>query len=167
MTLLIITSGQTPPAHTEALPAAAPPPSKTGAKPATKRAGTPAREAVVPEKALQQEHKHAAKFQSEEKSNGTAKKLSAKAAEKSATVGKKALKPKEKLVRDSFTMPQDDYALIASLKDRALKFKRPAKKSELLRAGLHALQALPAPALRAALDSLTPLKAGRPKRAAV
>ena len=77
---------------------------------------------------------------------------------------RKTSERKDKLVRDSFTMPQDDYALIAMLKDRAVMFKRPAKKSELLRAGLHALQAMSAPALRAALDALTPLKSGRPKK---
>jgi len=71
--------------------------------------------------------------------------------------------PKAKLVRDSFTMPQKDFALIAVLKDRALGFKRPTKKSELLRAGLQVLAALTAPALRAALESLTPLPTGRPK----
>ncbi len=70
-----------------------------------------------------------------------------------------------KLVRDSFTMPQDDFALIAQLKARALEFKRPAKKSELLRAGLQVLAKLNDKALRAALDRLTPLKAGRPKKA--
>ena len=53
-----------------------------------------------------------------------------------------AAKAKAKLVRDSFTMPQQDFGLIAVLKERALGFKRPAKKSELLRAGLHALQRL-------------------------
>ena len=71
--------------------------------------------------------------------------------------------PKAKLVRDSFTMPQKDFALIAVLKDRALSFKRPTKKSELLRAGLHALAVLNAAALRTALESLTPLPTGRPK----
>ena len=100
------------------------------------------------------------------KSGGAAKKLSSKTAEKSIS-SKKAPKPKEKLVRDSFTMPQEDYALIAGLKNRALMFRRPTKKSELLRAGLHALQALPAATLREALDSLTPLKVGRPKRGAL
>ena len=73
--------------------------------------------------------------------------------------------PKAKLVRDSFTMPQKDFALIAILKDRALGFKRPTKKSELLRAGLHALAVLNASALRTALESLTPLPTGRPKNA--
>ncbi|MCY1241573.1 hypothetical protein D9M72_544810 [compost metagenome] len=75
-----------------------------------------------------------------------------------------AAKTKAKLVRDSFTMPQQDFGLIAVLKDRALGFKRPAKKSELLRAGLHALQQLTDAQLRGALDSLAPLKAGRPKK---
>lgn len=76
----------------------------------------------------------------------------------------KERKPKAKLVRDSFTMPQADFDLIATLKQRALVFQRPAKKSELLRAGLHALLALGDVELRAALDDLTPLKPGRPKR---
>jgi hypothetical protein len=75
-----------------------------------------------------------------------------------------AAKTKGKLVRDSFTMPQQDFGLIAILKDRALGFKRPAKKSELLRAGLYALQQLTDAQLRGALDSLVPLKAGRPKK---
>jgi hypothetical protein len=76
----------------------------------------------------------------------------------------KPRKAKAKLVRDSFTMPQADFDLIATLKQRALVFQRPAKKSELLRAGLHALLALGDLELRAALDDLTPLKPGRPKK---
>jgi hypothetical protein len=70
-----------------------------------------------------------------------------------------------KLVRDSFTMPQADFQLVAVLKARALDFKRPTKKSELLRAGLQALNRLDHTALQAALDALTPLKTGRPKKA--
>ena len=76
----------------------------------------------------------------------------------------KAAKSKTKLVRDSFTMPQADFELVAALKQRAVRFERPAKKSELLRAGLHALAALNDTKLRAALDALTPLKPGRPKK---
>ncbi|MEJ8853576.1 hypothetical protein WKW79_03300 [Variovorax robiniae] len=92
------------------------------------------------------------------------KKSSRKSAQKASVGGKKVQAPKAKLVRDSFTMPKEDYSLIAMLKDRALGFKRPAKKSELLRAGLHVLQGLAAPALRAALEALTPLKTGRPRK---
>lgn len=70
---------------------------------------------------------------------------------------------KDKLIRDSFTLPREDFELIAALKDRALDFKRPTKKSELLRAGLQVLASLDQTKLRTALDALRPLKAGRPK----
>lgn len=69
-----------------------------------------------------------------------------------------------KLVRDSFTMPGEDFDLIAQLKARALEFKRPTKKSELLRAGLQQLATLSEPQLRAALAALRPLPTGRPKK---
>lgn len=72
-------------------------------------------------------------------------------------------KAKIKLVRDSFTMPQEDWALIAQLKERALGFKHTVKKSELLRAGLQALAGLSPELLQARLTQLTPLKPGRPK----
>jgi hypothetical protein len=75
----------------------------------------------------------------------------------------KAEKTKIKLVRDSFTMPSTDWALIQQLKERALGFKRPTKKSELLRAGLHVLAGLTDAKLQAALNTLEPLKVGRPR----
>jgi hypothetical protein len=89
-------------------------------------------------------------------------------AEKAVKPAKDAAKPapKEKLVRDSFTMPQADFALIAQLKTRALGFQRPTKKSELLRAGLHALAAMDSATLLAALHALEPIKTGRPKKSA-
>lgn len=68
-----------------------------------------------------------------------------------------------KLVRDSFTMPSEDFALIAQLKERALEFRRPTKKSELLRAGLQILAGLEKSDLQEALEQLRPLKVGRPK----
>ena len=69
-----------------------------------------------------------------------------------------------KLIRDSFTMPTEDFALIAELKERTLEHKRPTKKSELLRAGLQVLARLPDAQLLQVLDSLRPLKPGRPKK---
>ena len=68
------------------------------------------------------------------------------------------------LVRDSFTMPEVDFAVVATLKKRAIGFERPAKKSELLRAGLHALAALDDVQLKAALEALLPIKSGRPRK---
>ena len=76
----------------------------------------------------------------------------------------KAPAAKPALVRDSFTMPEADFALIGVLKKRAIGARREAKKSELLRAGLQALAALEAKALVAALDRLEPVKIGRPRK---
>lgn len=77
----------------------------------------------------------------------------------------KATKPvKLKIVRDSFTMPEADFALIEQIKQRALGWKQPAKKSEVLRAALQALQALPDAKVRQLLSGLTPIKKGRPQK---
>jgi hypothetical protein len=72
---------------------------------------------------------------------------------------------KVKPVRDSFTMPPDDHALIGQIKQRALKLQHPAKKSEVLRAGLKALAAMDDRTLQAVLEAVPPLKTGRPKQA--
>ena len=71
--------------------------------------------------------------------------------------------PKLKIVRDSFTMPEADFALIDAIKARALKMQQPAKKSEVLRAALQALNALNDAGLKMLLTGLTPIKKGRPK----
>lgn len=75
-------------------------------------------------------------------------------------------KVRPRLVRDGFTMPESDFSLIGTLKARALGAAHPAKKSELLRAGLQALSAMDTPTLVAALSRLEPVKTGRPKKGA-
>ncbi|WP_348683453.1 hypothetical protein [Acidovorax soli] len=70
---------------------------------------------------------------------------------------------KPKLVRDSFTIPKDEYAVIETLKQRANLLAQPAKKSELLRAGLKVLAGLSDAALRNALQAVPSIKTGRPK----
>jgi len=55
--------------------------------------------------------------------------------------------------------------VIDVLKQRALNFRHAAKKGELLRAGLQALAALSETDLQAALERVTSLKPGRPKKA--
>lgn len=80
-------------------------------------------------------------------------------------VAPSAEKPrKAKLVRDSFTIPKTEYAAIDALKLRAAQAGHPAKKSELIRAGLMALSAMPAPAFAAAMRAVPPLKTGRPAK---
>jgi hypothetical protein len=90
-----------------------------------------------------------------------------KSAEPAKTPGAdKAAKPKRvALVRDGFTMPAADFKLIATLKSRAMASQREAKKSELLRAGLRALDELSPAELVQALNRLEPVKTGRPKKA--
>ena len=85
-------------------------------------------------------------------------------APKAPKLPKKPAKPREQLVRDGFTMPVADFALIADLKLRAMAAQRAVKKSELLRAGLRALSAMEDGALLALLGRLEPVKIGRPKR---
>lgn len=70
---------------------------------------------------------------------------------------------KPKLVRDSFTIPKDEYAVIDELKHRAATLAQPVKKSELLRAGLKVLAAMSDGALRAAIQAVPSIKTGRPK----
>ena len=77
---------------------------------------------------------------------------------------KPAKTPKVRLVRDSFTMPEADVALLAVLKARALGLGRATKKSELLRAGLQLLNQQDPKVLMASLERLQPIKTGRPKR---
>lgn len=73
----------------------------------------------------------------------------------------KAAKPK--VVRDRFSFPKAEYAVLDSLKDRAVKAGKAVKKSELLRAGLKALAALPDLAFRTALDALPARKRSKAK----
>jgi hypothetical protein len=74
----------------------------------------------------------------------------------------KAKKPK--LVRDSFTIPKLEYMVIDDLKQRATQLAFPIKKSELLRAGIKALAALPDLAFISALKSVPAIKTGRPSK---
>jgi hypothetical protein len=72
--------------------------------------------------------------------------------------------PKLKLVRDSFTMPELEYAQLEALKRRALALAHHAKKSELLRAGIATLAAMDDAQLLQAMQAVPPLKTGRPRQ---
>lgn len=72
--------------------------------------------------------------------------------------------PKLKMERDSFTMPKAEYAQFAVLKERLLKLGQPAKKSELLRAGIMQLTAMTDAALKATMSKVATIKTGRPKK---
>ena len=63
---------------------------------------------------------------------------------------------KGKRVHGKFSMPKADYALIDELKKLAKKNGQPVRKNELLRAGLRALRAMDALALRGAITAVRP-----------
>jgi hypothetical protein len=71
-------------------------------------------------------------------------------------------KKRPKLVRDSFTMPEDDYGKIKQLKSRCMKLGLEAKKSELLRAGLFALESLQDTEFKSIVVKIEKVKTGRP-----
>jgi len=89
-------------------------------------------------------------------------KTTAKTAEKTKVTKEKT--PKLKMERDSFTMPKTEYAQFAVLKERLTKLGQPAKKSELLRAGIMQLSAMTDAALKAAMAKVPAIKTGRPKK---
>lgn len=70
----------------------------------------------------------------------------------------------KKVVRDSFSMPEDDYSLIASLRERALKNQLAVTKAEIIRAGLQSLNSCSDAELTKSLRSLHKVKTGRPKQ---
>ena len=91
------------------------------------------------------------------------------AVESAAPAAKKGPAPekaRQKLVRDSFTIPKKEYLVIEALKLRIAALGRMTKKSELLRAGIKALDAMSDKALLAALSEVPSLKTGRPKSSA-
>lgn len=83
---------------------------------------------------------------------------------KDIKAGKPAKAKKAKLVRDSFTMPDGEYALIAALKKRCLDAGVPAKKSEILRAAVANLAKLGDASVVAAVRRLEVIKTGRPAK---
>jgi hypothetical protein len=87
----------------------------------------------------------------------------AKAPEAPATTVEAKVK-KPKLVRDSFTIPKNEYSNIESLKQKSALLGSPAKKSELLRAGIQLLTTLSDAQLRKALAQIPTVKTGRPNK---
>lgn len=98
---------------------------------------------------------------------------------KAAKIQSKATKPKPsqkstkpaepeskklKLIRDSFTLPESDYAIFKELKKRCLAVGIEVKKSELLRIALIALAAWDDAQLASAVTALPRIKTGRPAK---
>ena len=71
---------------------------------------------------------------------------------------------KPKLVRDSFTMPEAEYAALGEVKKACLKAGFEVKKSELLRIGVALVRKMALAVLKQEVGALAPLKPGRPPK---
>ncbi|MGI4717142.1 MAG: hypothetical protein ACRYGO_15155 [Janthinobacterium lividum] len=87
----------------------------------------------------------------------------AQPAARSADEARDAVRPV--LVRDSFTMPEQEYAVLAEVKGACLRAGIDVKKSELLRIGVALLGQVDIATLKAVLAALPQLKTGRPPAA--
>ncbi|MDP2834288.1 MAG: hypothetical protein Q8Q28_13535 [Pseudomonadota bacterium] len=100
--------------------------------------------------------------------NKTPTKKASRVAERAVEQAPEETKPakvkKDKLVRDSFTMPEAEYAAIAALKERCLSSGVAARKSEILRAALAGLAGLGDAEVVAAIQALAAIKTGRPAK---
>ena len=75
---------------------------------------------------------------------------------------KKKKAAKAKVIRDSFSFPEEDYQKISDLKKTCLTAGVHVKKGEILRAGLHLLTKLDIESLKQALEQVEKVKTGRP-----
>ena len=75
---------------------------------------------------------------------------------------KKSKTVKTKVIRDSFSFPEQDYLKISELKKTCLAAGIHVKKSEVLRAGLNLLTKLNLAELKDAVDQVDKIRTGRP-----
>jgi hypothetical protein len=140
------------------------------AKAPVKKATTKSRVVVKPEVEQADKKVSVAKSSPAQKAPAKAVKKAAPASKAEAPKVEKVPKAKKqpakkpKLVRDSFTIPENDYALFATLKQRALAAGADVKKAELLRAGLVMLAKLDDAELVKAIGLVERIKTGRPKK---
>lgn len=83
---------------------------------------------------------------------------------KNGTFGDRVKPKKKKLVRESFTMPEQEYIALVETKKSVIKAGVKVKKSELLRIAIAQLNKMEIAQIQEALGTLTPVKAGRPSK---
>jgi hypothetical protein len=110
----------------------------------------------------EQSRQHAAAPAAPAQRNNVTARKTAPAPDPSITVIQKPAK-KLKSVRDSYTVSEAEYAELNGLKQRCLVAGLKVKKSELLRAGLRLLQALPSTELNTAVTAVQLVKLNRAK----
>ena len=95
-------------------------------------------------------------------------KVPKKTSEKKSTVkaeeSKKTKLSKPHLVRDSFTIPESEYAALAMVKKACLEAGFDIKKSELIRIGIALIGSMSTSKVKSAKKKLQTVKTGRPKK---
>ena len=71
---------------------------------------------------------------------------------------------KNKMVRDSFNMPESEYSLIAAVKRRCIAQGLAVKKSEVLRAAIFGFASQSDEHIKASMEALEVIKTGRPSK---
>jgi hypothetical protein len=71
---------------------------------------------------------------------------------------------KPRLIRDSFTIPEDEYQILVDTKKRLVRSGLEIRKTEIVRAGLALVGQASLTELKKHLGALRKLKSGRPKR---
>ena len=153
-------------ALTKAAPVAARKPAAKAAKPAkvSKTAKPAAVAAEKPAKAKAEKPVKPEKVAKAAKAEKPAKPVKEAKVAKAAKAEKPPKLRKPKLVRDSYAMPEAEYALIAELKKRLAALGSEVKKSELLRGGIAVLAALNDAELKAVMGRVERIKTGRPAK---
>lgn len=137
------------------------PAAKAAAKPLAKSASKPARK---PAAKTRTSVKSAVKAAAGALAAPTPKRAR-KAAQSAPAVAAPRDAVRPTLVRDSFTMPEQEYAVLAEVKAACLRAGIEVKKSELLRIGVALLGQVDIATLKAVLAALPQLKTGRPPAA--
>ncbi len=130
---------------------------KAASKPAIKPAVKPATKAATAKGGLRTAVKSAARALAPAPTRKAVAKPAAKAVERAPVQDARPV-----LVRDSFTMPEGEYAVLLEVKQACLRAGIDVKKSELLRIGVALLGQLDVATLQGVLAALPQLKTGRP-----
>ncbi len=140
-------------------------PAKASAKPTATAKATAKKEAPKPATpvAKQAKAKPATKVAAKPATKVAAKSANKLTDKSKAPVAKVEKLKKPKLVRDSFTMPEAEYAVLGDVKKACLAAGVEVKKSQLLRIGLELLKKTEMAQLKTMIAALPALKAGRPK----
>ena len=105
-----------------------------------------------------------AKPEAKKNSVSTAKKAATKKISADVTKTKADKSANPQLVRDSFTIPESEYVVLAKVKKACIKEGFDIKKSEMIRIGIALIAGLSVSKVKSAKKKLQTVKTGRPRK---